>query len=138
MSVCNLRFTRNSPVRTVLVDEATGHAMYQIDTPIRVTGRVTRIRRLDSSISHPLHHDDADSDSDDDITDAKKRRRSGSTGSRSYKEEGDAEEAEPELAETSDEIARIYWKWFSSDKLIFRGRAHLRTEFLPKCGKMKG
>ena len=112
--------------------------MYQIDTPIRISGSITRIRRFDSSASHPLHHDDStDNDSDDDITDMK-RRRSGSTGSRSYKEKGDEEEAEPELAETSDEVARIYWKWFSSDRIIFRGKEHIRSEFLPKCGKMKG
>jgi len=115
--------------------------MYQIDTPIRISGSVTRIRRLDSSASHSLHHDDgtdddSDDDSDDDITDMK--RRSGSTGSRSYKEKGDKEEAEPELAETSDEIARIYWKWFSLDRIIFRGKEYLRSEFLPKYGKMKG
>ena len=136
MSVCNLRFTRNSPLRTVLVDEATGHAMYEIDTPIRISGSVTRIRkRLDSHTPHPLNQDnDADSDSGDDVADMK---RSGSTGSRSYK--GDREEdTGPELAETSDEIARIYWKWFSSDRIIFRGKDHLRTDFLPKCGKMKG
>jgi len=137
MSVCNLRFTRNSPLRTVLVDEATGHAMYEIDTPIRISGSVTRIRRLDSHTPHPLRQDDdADSDSGDDITDMKKRR-SGSTGSRSYKG-GREEDTGPELAETSDEIARIYWKWFSSDRIIFRGKDHLRSDFLPKCGKMKG
>ena len=111
--------------------------MYQIDTPIRISGSVTRIRRLDSHTPHPLHHDDdADSDSGDDITNMKKRR-SGSAGGRSY-EEGHEEETGPELAETSDEVARIYWKWFSSDRIVFRGKEHLRTDFLPKCGKMKG
>ena len=113
--------------------------MYQIDTPIRIAGSVTRIRRLDSSTPYPLHHDDDDdddSDSGDDTTDV--RRRSESTGSRGDKEQGDEEEVGPELTETSDEIARIYWKWFSSDRIIFRGRRHLRTEFIPKCGKMKG
>jgi hypothetical protein len=112
--------------------------MYQIDTPIRIAGSVTRIRRLDSSTPHPLHHDDDDdTDSDDDVTDMKKRK-SGPTGRRSHERKEGEEEAGPELAETSDEIARIYWKWFSSDRIIFRGREHLRTEFLPKCGKMKG
>lgn len=48
------------------------------------------------------------------------------------------EEPDADLPETSDEVARIYWKWFSSDVIIFRGRRSLRTEFLPKCGKMKG
>ena len=47
-------------------------------------------------------------------------------------------ESAAELAETSDEIARIYWKWFSSDRIVFRGKITSRSEFLPKCGKMKG
>ena len=53
-----------------------------------------------------------------------------------FKEEGN--ETEPELHETSEEIARIYWKWFSPDRFVFRGRIATRDEFLPKCGKMKG
>jgi len=39
--------------------------------------------------------------------------------------------------ETSDEVARIYWKWFSSDRIVFRGRMTSRSKFLPKCGKMR-
>jgi len=138
MSGCTLRFARDSPLRTTLVDEATGYAKYQIDTPIRLVRGVTRIRKFDSPTQPPLHwDDDADSDSGEDITDVKKRR-SGSTGSRSYKEGHEEEASGPELAETSDEIARIYWKWFSSDRVIFRGKIQSRAEFLPKCGKMKG
>jgi hypothetical protein len=141
MSGCTLRFARDSPLRTTLVDQVTGLAKYQIDTPIRLVGSATRIRKFESPTQPPLHwEDDADSDpgDDNDIADVKKRR-SGSTGSRSYKEKGEeAEEAEPELAETSDEIARIYWKWFSSDRIIFRGGIHRRSKFLPKCGKMGG
>ena len=49
-----------------------------------------------------------------------------------------ADETEMELPETSDEIARVYWKWFSPDRIIFRGRITTRNEFLPKTGKMKG
>jgi len=137
MSGRTLRFTRDSPLRTTLVDEATGYAKYQIDTPIKLVGSTTRIRKFDSPTQSPLHWDDNDDDSDSgsDITDVKKR--SGSTGSRSYKERHE-EAPGPELAETSDEIARIYWKWFSSDKIVFRGRIQSRAEFLPKCGKMGG
>jgi hypothetical protein len=133
MSGCTLRFARNSPLRTTLVDEATGHAKYQIDTPIRLVGSVTRIRKFDLPIQPPLHwDDDTDSAPGDDVTDMGKKK---SKNDKNGKE--DEEEAGPELAETSDEIARIYWKWFSSDRIIFRGRIHLRTEFLPKCGKMR-
>ena len=133
MSGCTLRFARDSPLRTTLVDEATGYAKYQIDTPIRLVSSVTRIRKFDSPTQPPPLHwdDDADSDSDDDITDKRKKKKS-------KKDEDNEGEAETELPETSDEIARIYWKWFSSDRIIFRGRIHSRAEFLPKCGKLKG
>ena len=140
MSGCTLQFARDSPLRTTLVDEATGYTKYQIDTPIKLVASMTRIRKFDSPTKHPLHWDDDyddDSDSGGDMTDVKKRR-SGSTWSRSYKEGYEEEVSGPELAETSDEIARIHWKWFSSDRIIFRGRIQSRTEFLPKCGKMGG
>jgi len=138
MSGCVLQFARNSPLRTTLIDEATGNAVYQIDTPIRLTGSVTRIRKVDSSTHpHPPHewHDDADSDFGDDITDEGKEKRS---SSEKYKEDLEEDEDRKRLPETSDEIARIYWKWFSSDKIVFRGRITTQDEFLPKCGKMKG
>jgi len=134
MSGCTFLFARNSPLRTTLVDEASGHAKYQIDTPIRIAGSVTRIRKFDSPAHAPLHWDDDDSDPGDDIADKGKKSKS----KKNHEEEEGEEEEVAELPETSDEIARIYWKWFSSDRVIFRGRARLRTEFLPKCGKMKG
>ena len=137
MSGCTLRFARNSPLRTTLVDEATGHAKYQIDTPRKIARSVTRIRKFGSH-TQPQHWDEeSGSDSDDDITDkGKEKKKSESKKDKIEEEEGDG--TEPELAETSDEIARIYWKWFSSDRIVFRGRATTRSEFLPKCGKMKG
>ena len=133
MSGCTLQFTRNSPLRTTLVDGASGHAKYQIDTPRWAAGRVTWIRKLDSSVQHPLDWDNTGSGSDDDTTDK--------GGSKSKKDESDGEgehETEAELPESSDEIARIYhWNWFSSDRIIFQGRITSRNNFLPKCGKMK-
>ena len=137
MSGCTLEFDRNSPLRTTLIDKATGHAKYQIDTPVRLVGSVTRIRKLDSSTPHIYHeYGDGDSDSDDDII------RTGKKGpSDSKKHENDKEdelETVEVLAEASDEIARIYWKWFSVDDIIFQGRKTPRDVFLPKCGKMRG
>jgi hypothetical protein len=134
MSGCTLRFSRDSVLRTTLVDEATGNAKYQIDTPVKIARSVTRIRKFDSPTQPPLHWDeDADSDSGNDITDKGKSKseKGGNHGEERL-------ETEPELAETSDEIARIYWKWFSSDKIVFRGRISSRSDFLSKCGKMKG
>jgi hypothetical protein len=139
MSGCTLRFARNSPLRTTLVDEATGHAKYQIDTPITVARATTRIRKFDSSTQPPLHWDDDDDDSDpgDDIASGGKKGKKSGKGGNDTEDGGAEAEAVAELAETSDEIARIYWRWFSSDRIVFRGRVYLRSGFLPKCGKMK-
>lgn len=166
MSACTLRLTRNTPLRTVLVDEATGEAKYQIDTPMRLTRSVTRIRKFDPPTRHPLRWDDGEFDPVD-ITDKgrkKKKKTSGgditNVGVKKSKKEvkkgvkkpkkdkkvkedkedkgEDKGEEGAGSAETNDEAARIYWRWFSSDRIIFRGKARLRTEFLPRCGKMKG
>jgi len=137
MSGRTLRFARDSPLRTTLVDEATGHAKYQIDTPTKFARSVTRIRKFDLPTQPPLHwDDDTDSDSDDDIADKGKKKKE----SKAKKDEKDMEgdNIGMELPETSDEIARIYWKWFSSDRIVFRGRITSQSEFLPKCGKMGG
>jgi len=108
MSGCTLRFARNSPLRTTLIDEATGHAKYQIDTPITYIGSVTRIRKFDSPPHQPLHwDDDANSDSGDDLIDGRNTEKPESKGDKEDTEE-DMCEAEAELPETSDEIARIY------------------------------
>lgn len=128
MSACTFEFARDSPLRTTLVDEATGHAKYQIDTPLRITGSVTRIRKFDLPLQSPLILDgEGVSGSGDDHTDKGKKKgifKWGIFGA--------------ELPETSDEIARIHWRCFSSDRITFRGKATTRREFLPKCGKMRG
>jgi len=159
MSGCTLRFTRDSPLRTTLVDEATGHVRYQIDTPMRITERVTRIRKFESSTQPPIHRENnPDIGYDDDITDKERKKKkacdditdmgrkkkslsdttSGGKRKKAKKDENAEKEAEVELTGTGDEVARICWKWFSSDRIIFRGRIHHRTQFLPRCGKMKG
>ena len=136
MSGCTLRFARNSPLRTTLVDEATGHVKYKIDTPMRITRSVTRIRKFDSSTQPPLLWDeDADPDPGDDISDkGKNKEKSDSRKCKRDNEERD--ETETELPETGDEIARVYWNWFSPDRIIFQGRITNRHEFLPATGKM--
>lgn len=134
MSGCILRFINNSPLRTSLIDEATGQVKYKIETPMKIARSMTRIRKFESPVQPPLDPDeDADSDSGGDISEE-----GGKDEELDSKEEEPSDEIETELPETSDEIARIYWKWFSSDKIIFRGRITNRGEFLPKCGKLKG
>jgi hypothetical protein len=127
MGVSTFEFARNSPLRTTLVDHTTGHAKYQIDTPRRITGSVTRIRKFASPPQPPLVCDEkASSDlGDEDPTDKGKK------GWFRWKLTG------AELPETDDEIARIYWKCFSPDRINFLGNATTRKEFLPKTGKMR-
>jgi len=119
---------KNSPLRTTLIDEATGQAVYKVDTPTKFSASVTKIRKLDSPTQPTLHrNDDADSDSNEDIADK--------TGASGGIEEGDPMTG---LPETSDEMARIYWKFISSDRIIFRGKITTQSDFLPAAGKLKG
>ena len=66
-------------------------------------------------------------------------RKEGQSKSKEDQDSGEQEqESAAEPSETSDEIARIYWKWFASNRIVFLGRITSRSEFLPKCGKMGG
>jgi hypothetical protein len=78
MSGCILRLARNSPLRTALVDEATGNIKYRIETPLRIARSVTRIRKFESRTQPPPHPYEG------------------------------VDGAEPESQETGVEIARIY------------------------------
>jgi len=130
MSGRTFSFTRNSPLRTTLIDEATGHAMYEIDTPRKFSASyVTKIRKLDPAIRPPPYEfGDDDSDADEGPAD-KKRAPVGVEG----------DESVIELPETgSNEMARIYWNFVARDKIVFRGKITTRSEFLPECGKMRG
>ena len=135
MSGCTLQFARNSPLRTTLVDEATGHVKYKIDTPIRFI-HVTRISKFDSPTQLPLHWDkNVDSDSGDDITDKGNKKKK---AERKKDKKGKGSGTGAELPEAHDEIAKVHWKCFSSDRIVFRGKATTRREFLPKTGMMRG
>ena len=125
MSACTFQFARNSPLRTTLVDESTGHAKYQIDTPLRITGSVTRIRKFDLPPQPPLV---LDSRANSDSTDDKGKGKGGFKWKNLIR---------AELPETEDEIARINWKCSSPDRINFKGKVTTRKEFLPACGKTK-
>ena len=121
-----LLLSRNSCLRTTLIDEATGQAVYEIDTPRKVSKYVTKIRKFDSPTQPPLHWNDGGGDCDS--GGGHVGRRGASTGG----------EPEPmELPETSDEIARIYWKWSSDNRIIFRGKITTQKEFLPAVGTLR-
>jgi len=110
--------------------------VYEIDTPVRLAGSATRIRRFDPQTQQAYRWgNDEDSDSDDDSI---RRDKKEGHDPKKYADDGEELETVEELPETSDEIARIYWRWFSADDIIFQGRKTTRDAFLPKCGKMKG
>jgi len=119
------QLARNSPLRTTLVDEATGHAKYQIDTPIRLIGSVTRIRKFNLSPQPPLVS--VDTLVDDDPRDIVKKK-GGFKWSNLVK---------ADLPRAGDEIGRILWKFFSPDEIVFKGKAVDRKEFVPKFGEME-
>ena len=124
MSGCTFELTRNSPLRTTLLDEITGHAKYQIDTPLRIVNSVTRIRKFDVPPQAPLiRGGKTNPDHNDDPANVGKKR------SFRWKLSG------KEVPETEDEFARIRWKCFSPDRINFRGNLTNRKEFLPRTGK---
>jgi len=106
-----LAFTKDSPLNTTLVDEASGLVMYEIETERRFTSKTTVIRKPFTSAQFfffrsfrgtnlPLLSD-----------------RSGRP-----------------VPHTSTEVARIRWKRWSSDRIVYYGCDMKRGEFMPKAG----
>ena len=121
MDASRFELTRDSPLRTILVDQATSNAKYQIDTPFRFTGRVTKIKKFDQPQQVP-RKSDSGTDSSDDPTDMEKKSKS--------------KKADVNLRQNSEEIATVQWHCFSPDRITFLGTVTTRGEFLPKCGKL--
>ena len=123
MGSCTFLLSKNTPLRTTLIDETTGHAKYQTESPRRFARRFTRIRRFELPPQPPLVlGDKADSDFGDDPTDKGKKK-------------GRFKRGKAELPKTDDEIGRIHWGVLSPAKIDFKGKVSSREEFLPKCGK---
>jgi len=110
-----LVFTRDSPLNTTLVDEASGLVMYEIETERGFMNKTTVIRKPFTSACHfirsfratlpPETHPALLSD---------RRGRS--------------------VPHTSTEVARIRWKTWSSDRIVYYGCDMKRGEFMPKAG----
>ena len=142
-------FTRNSPLRTVLVNETTGKELYRIDTPRRFVGSVTRVFRSDPA-TPPIPnlisrlHEDANKPNDD--YDPDERELLAEAGSDRCEEdrEGDGradaaagEIPEEDLPLMENEIARLYWKWFSSTRIVFEGKIRRMAEYMPLKTKLR-
>ena len=143
--------TRNSPVRSVLVNETTGQELYRIDTPRRFVGRVTRVfRRSPATPSAPNPMPQSPRDGDEPHEDrvseelelvATGRTHNSGEVSGNEEESGVDGAGEETLGEDSplveNEIARIYWKWFSSPRIIFEGKIRTRAEYMPLKSRLR-
>ena len=143
-------FTRNSPVRTVLVNETTGQELYKINTPYRFVGSVTRVFRCDPAAPpNPMPRLHWDANEPYEGYDSEEWRLPAGVKSDRYGRE-DGNESDSGVASAvnaapggdsplvGDEIARLYWKWFASTRIIFEGKIRRRAEFMPVKGKLRG
>ena len=149
-------FTRNSPVRTVLINEATGKELYRIDTPRRFIGSVTRVFRCNPATpsaanptpTAPQPQSNADEPHEPGYNSEEELRLlTGANSGNSEEEDGNATESGAESARedgleedsplVEDEIARWYWKWFSSPRMVFEGKIRTRAEYMPLRSKIK-
>ena len=114
-----LVFTKNSPLNTTLVDERSGAVMYEIETEGGFFGsKRTIVRKPVTSASlffsitlllAPLTNDVLGRPPSSD------------------------QRGQP-IPRTSSEVARIQWKRWSSDRIVYYGHEMKRDEFLPKAG----
>ena len=145
-------FTRNSPVRTVLVSGTTGQELYRIETPCRFVGSVTRVFRRDPATPPipnlmPRLHWDA-KEPYEGYNSEERKLLAGVKLGRHGEEDGNgdrhvvASTVDESPVEDSplleNEIARLYWKWFASTRIVFEGKIRTRAEFMPLKGKLKG
>ena len=42
-----------------------------------------------------------------------------------------------DLPLVEDEVARWYWKWFSSPRMVFEGKIRTRAEYMPMRSKIR-
>lgn len=66
------------------------------------------------------------SDSDEDLTDKGRKKKGGFKWKNLTK---------ADLSETDDEIGRIHWKYFSTDRFEFEGKVTTRKESCPSAGR---
>ena len=142
--------TRNSPVRTVLVNGTTGQELYRIDTPRRCIGSVTRVFRCGPAIPPvpnlvPRLHWDANESYEGHCPEERKFLavdKSDRCGEDKEDDNGVSTAMNETLEEDSplveNEIARLYWKWFASTRIVFEGKIRTRAEFMRLKGKLKG
>lgn len=141
-------FTRNCPVRTVLVNETTGQELYRIVTPRRFVGRVTRVFRCDPTTPPipslmPRLHWDASKPYEGYGSEERKllagdREKDGNDDKSGVDGAVDVDESPAEDSPlVENEVARWYWKFFESERIVFEGKISTKAEFLPFKSRLK-
>lgn len=153
-------FKYNSPVRSILTNETTGQEVYRIETPRLFLRSVTSVFRYDPatpSVPNPNSRPSRDIDEPRESNSSQERSfLSGANPDGFDQEDGNEGEGggrdgsgsrvdgageESSLEEVSplvkNEIARWYWKWFSSARLVFEGKITTRAKYLPFKGKTR-
>ena len=138
-------FTRNSPLRTALVNETTGQELYRIETPRKFVGSVTRVFRSDPTAPNLIPRLHLDTNEPYENYDSEERELltgvgcGQGDGGVNDSEVGDVVDETPgdDLPLVESEIARLYWKWFASTRIVFEGKIRRRAEFMPLRGKLR-
>ena len=105
-------FTKDSPLNTTLVDGASGAVMYEIETGRGFLSKTTVIRKpfTSASLFGP--------------------RLCFST----YPSSGlSSDRRGQSVPRTSTEVAKIQWKTWSSDRIVYYGHDMRRSAFMPKA-----
>jgi len=138
----NLSFTRNSPLRSVLVDDSTGRPLYKLETPRNLTNNTTRIWKFSPT-------EDIDIEglltSGCDCSDSTSSTNPGTSSDSAHPPvkkddtEGNQDDIEIMFDEldggADNEIARIHWRWLSSPRVVFRGKIADKKELMKTSGR---
>lgn len=130
-----LLLTRNSPLRTVLVNEETYQPLYQIDTPRGCftrskTTRITHASADAAKVNFPDSELEGESEDDDVIVSEKKASSLKSVGTM-------VGDIEVPIATDGDsnELAKIHWNVFSHNQIVLNGQVQNRADMLPRSGR---
>lgn len=120
-----------------LVNEATGQKLYKIQASRRFVGSVTKVFRYDKATpSIPNAASQSEADGPQETHSSEEAGESpgipegaGREGENAVDVGEEALEEHTSLAE--NEIARLYWKWFASTRMVFEGKIRRRAEYMP-------
>lgn len=143
----NLRFTRNSPLRSVIVDDGTGIPLYKLETPRRQINRTTHIWKFSPTDDINVEALLASKCDCSDSVKSNAKRNSGTSSDSPTIPPAKEEDVESEAGrddiqiefdeldgEADNEIARIHWRLFSPTRVVFAGQIANKTKLLEKTG----